>query len=564
MGALLLIFFQEQVVRSPVQQRSAGAPVRAYVEPAPRGLILDRHGAVLAETTTGYALSLAPMPPNSARRAMDQLAPYLDLPDEEVAALLARQRRRPAQRLVISPDVPVDLMIRIAERRAELSGVEIEEWPKRHYPAGAVAAHVVGTVGVLEPARGAGRSQGARVSAGLAGATGVELSYDRWLAGRDGLGYRELDARGRAVRPVALRWQLPALPGETLGLTLDLKLQQAIAEAVPAGTRAAVVALDPGTGELLALYSSPSFDPNQVAGPAFPERWAELMEREGNPGLGRAVSGTYRPGSIWGVTTALTAVHLGLADAGTAMPLPCRGGLSFADRYLPCHDRRGHGALTLRDAVLQGCDVFFYQLGLKIGLDRLLREGTRLGLGRATGVDLPDERAAVMPADSVAYARRLGVAPSEHEAMLVAAGQGVIEVSPLKLAHLVAALVTDGPVPAPRLLRQGGAGDDAGALEVRLAPEEREWLRDVLEARGVTRPATSAASRPASAVGADGGRLHDWFVGVAERPTDGARLVVAVVVEVGGSAPAAAGIGGLALDRFLLAAAAEAAPRSAP
>jgi penicillin-binding protein 2 len=546
LGLLLLAIFREQLVHGPVQQASPGARVRAHVVPATRGLILDRHGAVLAETTRGYALFLAPVSSDSAGRALHRLAPYLELSEQDVGALLARQSRRPRERLMISPDVPVDVVTRIVERRPELDGVVIEPWPKRHYPAGPVAAHVVGTVGPVADRERARTPHGARGSHRLSGKTGLERRYDRQLAGREGLRYEELDERGLGIRPIRLRREVPAVPGETLRVSLDLGLQQVIADAIPRGTKAAVAALDPRTGEVLALYSSPTFDPNQVAGPAFRESWTALLEAEGEPGLARAVAGSYQPGSAWGITMALVAVRLGIAGPETAMPLPCRGGLSYANRYLQCSDPHGHGSLTLREALAHGCHVYFYQLGLKVGLDRLLAEGTRLGFGRPTGVDLPEERSGLVLSDRATYARSLGVAPAEHEAMLIAAGQGLIEVSPLKMAHFVAALITNGPVPAPRLLADEGWEGRAGALELSLGAGEREWLRAELAARSTASaaPGRSAGGARAAVIG------HDWFVGMGERPASRAELVVVVVVEGSGAGPAAARIGELILDRF--------------
>jgi penicillin-binding protein 2 len=549
LGVLVLVFFHEQVVHAPGQQVPAGGRLRAYTVPAPRGLMLDRHGAVLAETTPGYAIVLAPMAPDSARRTLRQLAPYLALSEPEISALLARQRLKPRQRLVISHDAPLDMVAAIAERAPALPNVAIEAWPKRHYPAGAAAAHVVGTVGPpLETARAA-RANGEPPPDRLVGATGLERQYDARLGGRNGLRYVQTDSRGRTLGAVRLRQEVEPLPGQTLRLSLDLGLQQTIARALPGEERAAVAALDPRTGEVLALYSSPSFDPNRVAGPAFHDRWMDLLEADGSAGLARSIAGTYQPGPVWAVATAATALRLELASGETVMPLSCRGGISYADRYLPCSDRHGHGSLSLSDALAQRCDVYFYQLGLQVGLDRLLIEGARLGFGRSTGIDLPGERAGLVPENLTTYARTLGVAPAEHEAMLVAAGKGLIEVSPLKLAHFFAALTTGGPAPAPRLLHEGAGDGRDGGLELPLSLDQRQRLRDALRLQ----PREPLAWEWSGTGGAAGHTAagHDWFVGVAGPPGQEAQFVIAVVVEGGRADGTAARIGELALEHVL-------------
>jgi penicillin-binding protein 2 len=560
LAALLLVFFQEQVVHGPMDAVAQGGRVRAHVVPAPRGLLVDRHGAVLAATVPGYAISLPPAPTDSVRRALQRLAPVLDLSTEDLEALLARHRSAPGQRLLVRPDIPFDVVARLVERRAELGDVEIHEWAKRHYPAGSSVAHVVGMVGPVADSAPGFRPFSGHHSGGLVGTAGVERRYDQRLTGRPGLKYTEMDGRGRAVRPVQLRREVNAVAGETLRLTLDLGLQEIVARALPASARAAVVALDPASGGGLVLYSSPSFDPNQVSGPEFHERWAELLDAQGEPALSRAVAGTYPPGSAWGMTTALTALRLQVADAETRMPMMCRGGLRYGGRFLPCSDRSGHGLLTLREALAERCHVYLYQLGLKVGLERLLAEGARFGFDRPTGVDLFEERAGSVPTDLAAYSRMLGVEPGEHEAMLVAAGQGLIEVSPLKIAHFFAALTAGAPVPAPRLLADGEATGDALDLELTLA--ERAWLRRELHVRrepggGVDRSDRAGragrADRAGRAVGTvrSSGVVQDWFVGSAERPADGSRLVVAVVVEGSDAGVSPAAVGNLVLDRFL-------------
>src|SRR5690606_23657441 len=182
------------------------------------------------------------------------------------------------------------------------------------------------------------------------------------------------------------------VPGESIRLTVDLDLQEWLARIVPDTARGAVVALRPGTGEGLALYSFPTFDPNEFVGNVTPERWRELQHDPSKRLLDRAISGVYSPGSTWKLATAAIALQLGVVNPEAVMPVACRGGMQYGNRYFRCWESRGHGFLSLPDAIKHSCNVYFYQLGLQIGLERMLAEGLRLGFATPTGIDLPSER----------------------------------------------------------------------------------------------------------------------------------------------------------------------------
>jgi penicillin-binding protein 2 len=399
-----------------------------------------------------------------------------------------------------------------------------DTWTVRSYPAGAAAAHVVGTVG---PRSSADERPGFPGSAGrMGGTSGVELRYDRRLAGRDGLRYVEIDGEGRVVGAAPIRREVPPTPGEPLRLALDLWLQQAVAGAIPEGQRAAVAALDPATGAIRVLYSSPGFDPNRVSGPSFSERWAELTSAEDRPDLNRAIGRNHSTGSVGSVATAATAIRLGVADAGTTMPLPCRGGLAYGGRYLGCSRPDGHGSLPLWEAVAQGCDVFFYQLALQIGLERLIGEGSRMGLGRSTGVDLAGETPPLFPG-SPSDVLDLAERTEAHAAMLLAAGQSGMATSALKMAHLFASLVMDGPAPLPRLVPDA-TGASRVLPEPGLTQEHALALRSALPGRGVADGSVWGWRGLRGWVGDPG---LEWSLGLAGPAVGPPELVVAVVIE---------------------------------
>jgi penicillin-binding protein 2 len=547
LAALAVGFFQLQIVSSPAHQvRADGDRLQAVPIPAVRGVIVDRHGAVLAEDVVARALSILPGRVDSVRAALDRLAPHLGLTERDVAALLERRAADPDQPLLVSRHAPPALVSAIEGEPGEFRGVWTGVRHTRRYPAGAATAHVVGMVGEADPSELRRPELRAARAGALVGRAGAERQYERQLAGTAGLEYVRVDGAGRVLGPVAMRPGLDPTPGEPVQISVDLALQKRIAELVPAAARVGVVAVEPVTGAVLALYSSPSFDPNLPDGLVLTDSWAALRDDPAVPLLNRAIGTAHAPGFPWAVATAAAALRLGLVDGESRPPMACRGGLSYADRYFRCSDPRGHGSLGLAQALQQSCDVYFYQLALRMGLERVLEAGIRAGLGRATSLDLPGENAGVRPPARSGRERR-----SEAETMVaaleLATGNGPIAVTALQLARLYAALVGDG-VPTPRLIVR--AADPVAEVHadviLGLGSEQRY---DLLA--GLLGPARSRGLRHEPGLsdhdwGAISGRSpaagpsrHEWFVGVGGT---GSRygIVVVVVIEAGfGQADAA-------------------------
>src|SRR5439155_462715 len=211
------------------------------------------------------------------------------------------------------------------------------------------------------------------------------------LRGADGVRFVEVSALGRVVREAGAASTLAPVSGQPLRTTIDLDLQRYVAQIFPAGQRGAVLALNPNTGEILALYSAPGFDPNSLVGGIEAATWRRLNESESHPLFDRSIQARYPPGSSWKLAVAAIALKRGLVTFHSHMPIPCRGGLQYGNRFFRCWSAQGHGDLALADAIAQSCDVFFYQLGLKIGLSSLLEEANGIGFHTRTGVDLPGE-----------------------------------------------------------------------------------------------------------------------------------------------------------------------------
>lgn len=540
MVVLTSAFFQTQVVRNPVYAlHSDHNRLRPLTIPAPRGEVLDRNGRIVVENVPGYTLSLLPAPADSVRSTLTRLAPLLGYTETHVEELMERRQRSPQRPLVVSKDISFERVSAIEERRPLFPEVLIEMQPKRHYPAGPGAAHLTGYVGEigeveLEDTAFAGYRSGT-----LIGKAGVELAYERLLSGAPGVRYVEVDALGRIVGSHRETPLIPPESGEPLRLYVDIELQEWIARVLPDSERGAVAVLEVGTGAILGLYSSPSYDPNEFAGNVARARWQELRQDTVKRLLNRSIAGIYPPASTWKLATAAIALELGIVDPEATLPLACRGGMQYGNRYFRCWEPEGHGFLDLPDALKHSCDVYFYQVGLQIGLDRLLVEGTRLGFSQPTGVDLPAERAGNFPAESDWFRRRFGTPATEAEVLSMAIGQGPNDQTALKMAQFFDALAGDGTAPAPRV-----AADPAPAagvpMDLDLSAETLEWLREGL--RRVTAPGGTAHGSSMEHwdwMGKTGtaenshGPDHGWFVGIAG-PRDGeAEVVVSAIVEAG-------------------------------
>jgi penicillin-binding protein 2 len=534
-GILLITFFRVQVLSAGrYQLASEQNRLRAVPIAAPRGLITDRNGVVLAENEPGYSVALIAASEDSLKALLDRIRPMLRLDSAAVPEILARYARRPSEPVVVKRDVPFEAVSALEERRVLVPGLVIQTTPKRRYPMGEVAAHALGYVSeITEDELASNRFPGARAGT-LVGRDGLEREYDSQLRGQDGVRFVEVDALGRTVRDRDVAPGLPPVAGQTIRTSLDVTLQRYVAEEFPAGKRGAVVVLDPRTGELLTLFSAPSYDPNAFIGGIDPEVWERLRGSPDHPLINRAIQAAYPPASPWKLMVAAIALQRGLVRLDERMPQPCRGGLLYYNRYFRCWKVEGHGDLTLVEAIKYSCDVYFYQLGLRLGLTSLLEDAGVLGSHGATGVDLPNERSSFFPASTEYFNRRYGPRGWTSAVTLnLAIGQGEDVQTPLNVAYFYALLANPtGRVPPPHLV-EVPAG--VPTRELKLSDAARDGLREALVA--VVESGTAAASRVADLhiAGKTGtaqnpqGEDHGWFVAFA--PAENPQVVVAAIVE---------------------------------
>jgi penicillin-binding protein 2 len=543
------VYFRTQVIRAEdFALRAEDNRLRLIPIPAPRGTIFDRNGEPIAETVTSFALYLERGPRDSARTRLELLAPYVDLDSSRIDELLERLQKQPHQPLLISSKLTFEQVSQLEEHRMDIPWTVLDARPLRQYPDGEAIAHLIGHVAEISERELADTAwTGYRMGQQI-GKAGVERQYERWLGGRPGARHVEVDARGRMVGNFSGGKTVQPVAGRDMELTLDLELQRFAHRIFPQNRRGAIVAMAPSTGEILALYSHPTYDPNLLIGGVSARLWQQLNEDPGRPLLNRTTHGIYPPGSTWKLATALIALEKGVVTAEARMPIPCAGGLGFAGRYSRCWNPRGHGFQDLASAVANSCNVYFYQLGIRLGLNQLAREGARLGFNRRTGIDLPTESSGTFPDGSDWYRRRFGWAPTPSEVMSLSIGQGPNAQTPVRMAQFFAALAGDGTARAPHLRRQPieslPVETDLKVSRQTLAAV-REGLARVTAPGGTAHMASLKRWKLYGKTGTsqntqDAKRPHAWFTGFAG-PVDGEpEIVVAVVVEFGESGSGAA------------------------
>lgn len=543
MGLLGAVFFRAQVVRGTAWALQADSNrLRVLPIPAPRGTIFDRNGEVVADNVPSYSVSLFPAPSDSLRASLERLQPLLRLKDERIADLLEQARAEPRQPVLVAADADYATVAALEERRADFPGVFLDMRPKRRYMGGDAVGHVLGYVGEISSAELENPEFADYEQRMVVGKQGLEREYEQALQGTQGVRYVEVDAAGRVVGSFQGQAAAPALPGEDLHLSLDLGLTEYVRDIFPEGRRGAVVALNVEDGGILALYSAPSFDPNEFVGGIDPDRWAALNQDPTRPLFNRAVVGRYPPASTWKVATAAIALNMGVLHPGEVMPVPCTGTFRYGNDVRHCWSATGHGSLDLAGALANSCNVYFYQVGLRVGLATLVREGARLGFAEPCGVDLPAESSGDFPATLGFWEDRFGYAPHENEVLSLAIGQGPNSQTPLKMAQFYLALAHDGTAPAPHLAQSLPPGAEDPTWDLDLSPENLDAILDGLrEVTDVGGTGYRSSLEHWDLIGKTGTAeqgignepSHAWFLGLAGPWGARPEIVVAVIVEEG-------------------------------
>jgi penicillin-binding protein 2 len=552
MGLLGITFFRVQVLGSATYMLTAEENrLRRLPIPAPRGIMYDRNGLIIADNVPGYTVTMIYERKDSARATLERLRPFLGLDDRKMAQLNGNIDKYPGQPLIVDLDADFHSVSMLEERRSQFPNVFIDMRPKRRY-AGPSVAHMVGYISEITQEQlddsvfaNRGYEQGTFI-----GANGLERQYELLMQGEAGVRYVEVDAAGRVVGNFGGNMVRQGPAGEDVHLNIDLELQQFIDKIFPKTRTGAVIALDPADGGVLALYSWPTYDPNAFVGGIDAAYWSQLQSDPLKPLYDRTVQGTFVPASTFKLVTAAIALERGVIPGNMRMPASCSGGIAIAGVYQECWKPGGHGSLDLPGAIMNSCNVYFYQLGMKIGLDRFLEGGNALGLGQPCGIDLPQEMAGIFPESRDFWVRRFGYAPREGETTSLAIGQGAITMTPLKMAQFYLALARDGSAPAPSIFQ--GRTDEPEGWKLDLSEEHIELLRDGM--RLVTSPGgtagmsrlehwdligkTGSGENPLSRQGL--AETHAWFAGMAGPWGQDPEIVLVALIEYGGGGSAVA------------------------
>jgi penicillin-binding protein 2 len=524
---------------------------RERVLPAPRGLILDRNGRILADNTAAFTVSLVRENVKDEAASYAAISRLLGLDEatlrERVALHKDQQLFEP---IVIADGLTAEAVAPLESRRLELPELVVEPEPQRIYRGGTLAAHVLGYLQEQSPAEIRDHPERRTRPGELVGRTGIERVYDDILRGEDGKAIEVVDSLGRIRNAKASQYPVQ---GRNLKLTIDSEIQ-AVAEQALEGREGVIVAMDPRSGDVLALASSPTYDPNRFITRFTPKEWTDLINDPNSPLENRAIRGLYAPGSIFKLVMSLAGLGFGYVTPSTTVY--CSGSMLIYGSVRHCWFEPGHGAMDLADAIKNSCNIYFYSLGRRMSIDQIHLAATRLGLGRRTGIDLVGEKEGLVP--DTAWKEATQKEPwFPGETISVSIGQGQLQVTPIQIAALTALIAQRGVPVRPRLVRPATEPEALPAVDLFPASTFEEvikgmWLSvndggtgagarvEGLDACGKT-GSTQTMSREAAERLARAGRIiktHSWFSGFAPRVNPG--IVVTVLVEFGGGGGATA------------------------
>jgi len=446
----LVAGFWDLQVRNPefYSERAEENYIKSVPVLAPRGRIFDRDGRIIVDNHSSYSLILTRENLNPAH--LKPIADGLGIDYHDLVDRLARMRGRPKyEPIIIKEELsPQDLAFVDAHRdRDTFPEMSLIRAQRRLYPENGIAAHVIGYVGEISDAQLDNADYADKYHPGdIIGQAGLEAQYNETLMGQDGQRRVKVDNMGRERE---LMEDKPAVPGQDLHTTLDLDLQT-VAELAMDGRQGAVVAMDPRTGEVLAMVSHPSYDPNIFSGRVPAKEWKELLSDPAKPMLNRAIQAQFAPGSTFKPIEALGGLEEGVITDD--FKVHCGGGASFYGHYFACHKKGGHGEVELHKGIVQSCDVFFYNVGNKLGIDRIAKYAEMAGFGKPTGIDLPHEASGVVPSTKWKW-RNFRQKWFAGETISVAIGQGALTVTPVQLATAIAGIANGGVWPHPHLTR---------------------------------------------------------------------------------------------------------------
>ncbi len=544
-GVLLLGFWKLQVIDADKYSSLAERNRVRYIPViAPRGRMLDRDGRVLVDNRPSFSVLLLRDDLSLVEKHLPVISDGLGIPIDDLREQLNNTKNLPKfQPIIIKPDASRADIDFIESHRADIPVLEMIPVSRRRYRPGGFLAHAAGYVGEVSEQQIEASNSKLRPG-DFAGKTGLERQYNDLLQGTDGMRRVVVNSIGKEVERLSTQ---EAIPGKQIQLTIDEDLQQ-VAEQSLGARPGAAVALDPRTGEVLEMVSHPALDPNDFAVRISGEDWKSLNEDPLHPLLNRAIQAQLAPGSIFKIVTATAMLEDN--NPPESFTTFCPGYATFYGRQFKCwvYGKTSHGAVGLHKAILESCDVFFYNVGMRLGIDRLSYYGTKFGLGRRTGIDLPSEEPGLMP--SAEWVERVFHRKwYAGETISVSTGQGAVTTTPLQLARLIGGIAMGGVFKQPHLLKDPpSVGEERFALSEPTVEKITDAMYGVVNeaggtARNVRLPGieVSGKSGTAQVIGyATRERMgkqkkfedNAWFVGYAPRRNP--EIVVAVLVQESG------------------------------
>jgi penicillin-binding protein 2 len=538
--------------------------IRLRETPADRGMLLDHRRRILAQNRPSFEVFLIPEDLKASPEVMMKVGDLLNLPSEEMKIKLQNLKSRPCFKPVkIKSDINWNELALLETNRIHLPGLLVDVRPRRSYHYGQLASHLIGYLGEVDENEIKQSKEVSYRMGSLVGKYGVEYRWETDLRGVDGGRQIEVDAQGREVK--SLRSVEP-FPGNNLILTIDLDLQQVVEEAFQEKS-GALIAMNPKTGRIMAMVSKPSFDPDLFARNISQEEWEALVSNPHHPLQNKGIQGQYPPGSVFKIITAIAGLESKIITPNTQMT--CTGVYPYGNRDFRCWKEGGHGTLSLHRAIVESCDIYFYQLGLKLGVDRIAHYAQEFGLGKPTGIFLPHEKTGIVPSSSWKK-KRLGAPWYSGETLSLSVGQGYLNTTPLQLAMLISAVANGGKLYLPQVVEKveniyGKTLKEYPPLETGRATVSENTLHIIRDALmgAVNEPhgtGWACALKQAKVAGKTGTaqvvkmpenfkkgdmermplkfRDHAWFVAYA--PFEDPQISVAALVEHGGFGAAAA------------------------
>ena len=578
--AFFLIFIRLwslQVIKgSEFRRLSENNCIRLRENPADRGMLFDRKGRILAHNRPSFEVYLVPEDLKANPEVLIKVSEMLNMtPDEIEEKIKAQKKRAPFKPVKIKSDIDWNELALLESNRVHLPGLIVDVRPRRAYDYGDLASHLIGYLGEVDENEMKQSKETPYRMGALIGKYGIEYEWENDLRGMDGGQQIEVDALGKEIRPLGA---VEPYPGNNLSLTIDLDVQKTAEEAFR-GKNGALIAMDPNTGRILAMVSKPSFDLDIFARNIQPEEWKSLVENPYHPLQNKGIQGQYPAGSVFKIITAIAGLESGLITPNTQFA--CTGAFSYGNRNFRCWKEGGHGMLSLHRAIVESCDIYFYQAGLKVGVDLIARYANEFGLGRATGISLPHEKPGIVPSSSWKR-KRFGVPWYSGETLSFSVGQGYLNTTPLQLLELISGIANGGKRYLPQVVEKveniyGSTIKEYPPVELGNANVSEKTLQIIKEAlRGAVNDphgtGSTCALKDVQVAGKTGTaqvvrmpenfrkgdmdrmplklRDHAWFVAYA--PFEDPKISIAVLVEHGGfGASAAAPIAKTVIEKYL-------------